>query len=85
MRWERQQEKHRFLRARVSDYKAQKERDDERDKKIKAMADRSNAPRAFTREEIEKKRESEISHAKEKRRLKERQEREKVRVCMWCV
>mmetsp|Transcript_27190 Transcript_27190/g.54283 ORF Transcript_27190/g.54283 Transcript_27190/m.54283 type:complete len:564 (+) Transcript_27190:185-1876(+) len=77
LRWEKQQEKHRFLRARVNDYKAQKEQDEERMKKIKAMADRSNAPRAFTREEIEKKREDEIKRAKERRKLKERQEREK--------
>ncbi|GMH81100.1 hypothetical protein TL16_g08825 [Triparma laevis f. inornata] len=75
--WEQKQEKHRYLRARVNDYKAQKERDCERDKKIKSLSDKTNAARRFSREEIENRREAEINSIKQKRLEKERAVRAK--------
>ena len=75
--WEQKQEKHRYLRARVNDYKAQKERDCERDKKIKSLSDKTNAARRFSREEIENRREAEIKSIKQKRLEKERAVRAK--------
>ena len=76
LRWEKKQDEHRYLRARVNDYRHQKQRDRERDKKIQGMMKKSSQAAQLTPEEIENRREKEIKLAKAKRKERERRERQ---------